>query len=176
MNCQFCNAPFDDEKIEQKICSKCKAQFFIIERNDLNFIAEGIKGSESKIFNFSLKNLEMQLDKSLSAEDLLGLTATLCPFCSSPLFLKNICYITNDEKGITLKFLQKEKREVKCDWCGKMNSQIKGASNTLNLFLPFKIKSEFEKNLEKFLNQPPISNIEKKKGCLSLILIFPFFK
>lgn len=172
MNCQFCNAPFEDEKIEQKICSKCKAQFFIIERNDLNFIGEAIKGNETKIFNFSLKNLEMQLDKSLSAEDLLGLTTTLCPFCSSPLFLKNICNITNDEKGITLKFLQKEKREIKCLWCGKMNSQIKGASNTLNLFLPFKIKSEFEKNLEKFLNQPPITNTKEKNGCLSLILSF----
>jgi Zn finger protein HypA/HybF involved in hydrogenase expression len=176
MNCQFCFAPLEEENIKQKSCPKCKADIFIIEKNGIDFIGEAIKGFDSKIFNFSLKALESHLDKSIKAEDFLGFHITLCPFCSSPLFLKNLCDASNDEKGITLKFLQKEKKEIKCQWCGKINTQIKGGANTENVFLPFKTKSEFEKNLEKFLSQPPIPNIEEKKGCLSIIFLFPFFK
>lgn len=176
MNCQFCSAPFEEENIPQKSCPKCKANFFIIEKNDLNLIGESIKENESKIFNFSIKQLESQLDKSIKAEDFSGFTVTLCPFCSAPLFLKNLCDISDSEKGIILKFLQKEKREIKCKWCGKINNQVKSGSSSFDIFLPFKLKSEFEKNLEKFLNQAPITNIEEKKGCLSLILFFPFFK
>lgn len=176
MNCQWCSAPLEKEDVRQKTCSKCKANIFIIERNDLDLIGEAIKEADSKIFNFSLKPLEAQLDKSIEAEDFLGFKINLCPFCSSPLFLKNLCDVSNDEKGITLKFPQKEKKQIKCEWCGKTNTQIEGGSNTLNIFLPFKIKSEFEKNLEKFINQPPITTVQEKKGCLSIILLFPFFK
>lgn len=175
MNCQFCDAPFEEEKIKNKVCSRCKASFFVIEKEGFNFVCEGLKDREQKVFNFSLKSLESQLEKSLKAEDFLSFSVTLCPFCSSMLYFRNLCDITNDEKGILLKFPQKESSEVKCQWCGKINSQIKSGSKPLEFFLPFKTKSEFEKNLEKFLSQPPIS-YQEKKGCLSLLLFFPFFR
>lgn len=175
MKCQFCDAPFEGEKIQNKFCGRCKAIFFVLEREGLNFVAEGVREREEKIFNFSLKSLESQLDKSLKAEDFASFSQTLCPFCSATLLLKNLCDLSDQEKGILLKFPQKESKEVRCQWCGKINTQVKGDSITLDVFLPFKSKSEFEKNLEKFLNQPPIT-YEEKKGCLSILLIFPFFK
>lgn len=175
MNCQFCDAPFEEEKLQNKICPRCKGSFFIKERDGMNFVSEGIRERQQKIFNFSLKSLESQLDKSLKAEDFSSFSVTLCPFCSSMLYLKNLCDVLSNEKGIILKFPQKESSEVRCQWCGKINTQIKGGSKALEVFLPFKIKSEFEKNLEKFLSQPPIS-YEEKKGCLSLLLFFPFFR
>ncbi len=176
MNCHFCGAPFEEEEFKQKNCPKCKAQFFILKSENLSIQGEAIKDLDLKGFEFSLKPLETQLEKSIRGEDFLGFRITFCPFCTHPLNLAHLSEISTEEKGIILKFPQKEKKGFICSWCGKTSTQVKESSNTLDIFLPFKVKSEFEKNLEKFLNQPPISNIEEKKGCLFTLLFFPFFK
>lgn len=176
MNCEYCSAPVEEPIFFQKYCPKCKANFFIGEEKNLNFIGEAIKDNSSKIITFSLKQIEVHLDKSLRAEDFYGFYLFLCPFCSQKIYLKNICSVLEKENGFFFRFPQKEKKEIECLWCGKKISHLIAGENTFDKFIEFKKKSEFEKNLEKFLSQPPIEEYTEKKGCLSILLIFPFFK